>query len=340
MTLREQLENKINQKTKPPGSLGRLEEIALQIGTIQQTQNPVINKPHIVIFAGDHGIAASGKVNPYPQSVTAQMVYNFVQGGAAINIFSQQLGVELFVVDAGVNHDFDSSLPIIHSSVGKGTADYSQENAMGIEQVKECFEKGASIVQDIFQKGSNCVGFGEMGIGNTSAAALILHHYSRLPISDCVGRGTGANDEQLRQKQSILEEVSRLHDLSAAILSAEALLTKVGGFEIAMMTGAYLKAKELGMVIVVDGFIATASLLVASHIDKTIIDNCVFAHCSDEAGHQHMLNFLNAKPLLQLGLRLGEGTGAALAIPLIQNAVAFLNQMASFESAGIDDKRS
>ncbi len=338
MTIREQLENKIDQKTKPPGSLGRLEEIALQIATIQQTLNPVINKPHIIVFAGDHGIAAGGKVNPYPQSVTAQMVYNFVNGGAAINVFCKQLGIDLLVVDAGVNHDFDASLPIIHSSVGKGTADYSQENAMSIQQVKECFEKGAAVVNDIFQKGSNCVGFGEMGIGNTSAAALILHHYSRLPITDCVGRGTGADDDQLKQKQGILDEVSRLHDLTAAIHSAEALLTKVGGFEIAMMTGAYLKAKELGMIIIVDGFIATASLLVASHIDKTIIDNCVFAHCSDEAGHQHMLKYLNAKPLLHLGLRLGEGTGAALAMPLIQNAVAFLNEMASFDTAGIDGK--
>jgi nicotinate-nucleotide--dimethylbenzimidazole phosphoribosyltransferase len=340
MTIREQLENKINLKTKPPGSLGRLEEIAFQIGTIQQTLNPVINKPHIIVFAGDHGIAAEGKVNPYPQSVTAQMVYNFVNGGAAINVFCKQLGVELSVVNAGVNHAFDPSLPIVHASVGTGTADYSQENAMRMEQVKECFEKGTDIVHNVFQKGSNCIGFGEMGIGNTSAAALILHHYSRLPISDCVGRGTGANDEQLRQKQNILEDVSLLHSLLSATLSPEELLSKIGGFEIAMMTGAYLKAKELGMVIVVDGFIATASLLVAYDLDNTILDQCVFAHCGDEAGHQHMLNYLNAKPLLQLGLRLGEGTGAALAIPLIQNAVAFLNQMASFDSAGIDDKHS
>ena len=331
------LEDKILQKTKPPGSLGRLEEIALQIGIIQNTLNPVINKPHIIVFAGDHGIAAEGKVNPYPQSVTAQMVYNFVNGGAAINAFCKQVGVALLVVDAGVNYDFDPALPIIHSAVGKGTADYSRTNAMSMEQVRECFEKGADIVHNVFLKGCNCIGFGEMGIGNTSAAALILHHYSRLPISDCVGRGTGANDNQLRQKQRILEDVSGLHGLSSTTLSPEELLSKIGGFEIAMMTGAYLKAKELGMIIVVDGFIATASLLVAYDLDNTILDQCVFAHCSDEAGHQHMLNFLNAKPLLQLGLRLGEGTGAALAMPLIQNAVAFLNEMASFESAGISN---
>ncbi len=335
MTFREQLENKINQKTKPPGSLGRLELIALQIGTVQQTLNPVIHKPHMIVFAGDHGIASHGKVNPYPQPVTAQMVLNFINGGAAINVFCKQLGVELSVVDAGVNHDFDPALPIIHSSVGKGTSDYSQENAMSMEQVKECFDKGGNIITDIYNKGSNCVGFGEMGIGNTSAAALILHHYSRLPISNCVGRGTGASDDQLKQKQTILEEVSCLHGLSVSTLTAEELLYRVGGFEIAMMTGAYLKAKELGMIIVVDGFIATASLMAAYHIDNTVIDHCIFAHCSDEAGHQHMLNYFKAKPLLHLGLRLGEGTGAALAIPLIQNAVAFLNDMASFESAGI-----
>ena len=335
MTIRERLEDKILQKTKPPGSLGRLEEIALQIGTIQNTLNPVINNPHIIVFAGDHGIAAEGKVNPYPQSVTAQMVLNFVNGGAAINAFCKQVGVALLVVDAGVNHDFDSALPIIHSSVGKGTSDYSRTNAMSMEQVKECFDKGAAVVNDIFQKGSNCVGFGEMGIGNTSAAALILHHYSRLPITDCAGRGTGANDNQLRKKQIILEEVSLLHALTSASLSPEELLSKIGGFEIAMMSGAYLRAKELGMIIVVDGFIATAALMTAYNMDKSIIEHCVFAHCSDEAGHQHMLNYFKAKPLLQLGLRLGEGTGAALAMPLIQNAVAFLNDMASFESAGI-----
>ncbi len=340
MTIRERLKDKVLQKTKPPGSLGRLEEIALQIGIIQNTLNPVINKPHIIVFAGDHGIAAEGKVNPYPQSVTAQMVYNFVNGGAAINAFCKQVGVALLVVDAGVNYDFDPALPIIHSAVGKGTADYSRTNAMSMEQVKECFDKGATVVDDIFQKGSNCVGFGEMGIGNTSAAALILHHYSRLPITDCVGRGTGANDNQLREKQIILEEVSRLHALTSTVLSPEELLSKIGGFEIAMMSGAYLKAKELGMIIVVDGFIATAALMTAYNIDKSIIEHCIFAHCSDEAGHQHMLNYFKAKPLLQLGLRLGEGTGAALAMPLIQNAVGFLNEMASFDSAGIDEKHS
>jgi nicotinate-nucleotide--dimethylbenzimidazole phosphoribosyltransferase len=179
------------------------------------------------------------------------------------------------------------------------------------------------------------VGFGEMGIGNTSAAALILHHYTDLSIPECVGRGTGTNDAQLLEKQKVLEEVSTFHQLTSQKSNPVALLSKIGGFEIAMMTGAYLQAKESGMIIVVDGFIATAALMIAHQINTEILSNCIFAHCSEEQGHKYMLEYFKAKPLLNLGLRLGEGTGAALAMPLIQNAVAFLNEMASFETAGI-----
>ena len=336
MLIKEQLEHKINQKTKPIGSLGQLERIALQVGLIQNTLNPEISKPHIIVFAADHGIAEHGKVNPYPQSVTAQMVLNFINGGAAINVFCKQSDIALKVVDAGVKYDFDAGLPIVHLSVGKGTSDYSKGHAMQPEQVQACIEKGRKIVADIHKAGCNCVGFGEMGIGNSSAAALILHHYTGLPISECVGRGTGANDVQLLQKQKVLEEVSALHILSKQSYNAEELLSRVGGFEIAMMTGAYLEAKERSMVIMVDGFIATAALMVAHTMNEKVIDHCIFAHCSEENGHKKMLDYLKAAPLLNLGLRLGEGTGAALAIPLIQHAVAFLNQMASFESAGVD----
>jgi nicotinate-nucleotide--dimethylbenzimidazole phosphoribosyltransferase len=179
------------------------------------------------------------------------------------------------------------------------------------------------------------VGFGEMGIGNTSAAALILHHYTNLSIPECAGRGTGTNDAQLLEKQKVLEEVSAFHQLVSQKSNPVALLSKIGGFEIAMMTGAYLQAKESGMIIVVDGFIATAALMIAHQINTEILSNCIFAHCSEEQGHKYMLEYFKAKPLLNLGLRLGEGTGAALAMPLIQNAVAFLNEMASFETAGI-----
>lgn len=345
MTLQEQLQHKINNKTKPIGALGMLEELALKIGTIQNSLSPQINKPHIVVFAGDHGIAATGKVNPYPQAVTAQMVLNFVQGGAAINVFTKQNNIGLTVVDAGVNVDFDVSLPIVHAKINHGTADYSVTHAMTMDEVHAAIEKGSAIVLELFDDGCNSIGFGEMGIGNTSSASLIMHHLLSLPLSECVGRGTGANDEQLQKKLSVLEEVRRLHQLNNADLSPHELLSRIGGFEIAMMAGAYLKAAELNMVIVVDGFISTAALLVAEKIalhDAALPPfrgwGLIFAHCSDENGHRKMLDYLKAKPVLQLGMRLGEGTGAALAIPLLQSAVAFLNEMASFESAGVSGK--
>lgn len=338
MTIEEQLQHKINNKTKPLGALGMLEELALKIGLIQNSLSPVISKPHIVVFAGDHGIAATGKVNPYPQAVTAQMVLNFVNGGAAINVFTKQHNIGLTVVDAGVNIDFDPSLPIVHAKINHSTADYSEYNAMSIDEVNTAIEKGGSIVQALFDDGCNTIGFGEMGIGNTSSASLIMHHLLSLPLSECVGRGTGSTDEQLQQKLATLEDASRLHELNRYDITPHQLLCRIGGFEIAMMTGAYHKAAELNMVIVVDGFIATAALLVAKQYNQTITDHCIFAHCSDENGHRKMLEHLNAKPLLQLGMRLGEGTGAALAIPLLQSAVQFLNEMASFESAGVSGK--
>lgn len=348
--LAEALQNSINNKTKPVGALGVLERIALQVGLIQKTTKPFIAKPHIVVFAGDHGIAATGRVNPYPQSVTAQMVLNFVQGGAAINVFCRQHNIQLTVVDAGVNCEFDASLPIVHAKMGLGTGDYSDSLAMDITTAVAATAKGAAIVQGIFDAGCNTIGFGEMGIGNTSSAALIMHHYTGLPLIKCVGRGTGSNDRQLQQKLAVLEEVAQLHELASYDITPHGLLSRVGGFEIAMMAGAYVKAYELGMVIIVDGFIATAALLIATKLCKTrggtallnprhpLLQNCIFAHTSGEQGHQAMLQELGVRPLLNLGMRLGEGTGAALAMPLVQAAVNMLNEMASFESAGIDDK--
>lgn len=340
MNLQEQLLHKINTKTKPLGALGMLEEIALHAGLIQNTLTPQVLKPHIVVFAGDHGIAATGKVNPYPQSVTAQMVLNFVNGGAAINVFCKQNKIDLTVADAGVNFDFDHSLPIIHAKIRKGTNDYSLQEAMTPAEVNNSIEKGAEIVEQIFDTGCNTIGFGEMGIGNTSSASLIMHHYTGLPVQECVGRGTGATDDLLQQKIAVLEQSAILHQLSNKNITAHELLSKVGGFEIAMMAGAYIKAAELNMLLVVDGFIATAALLIAAAINKQVLSNCVFAHCSDENGHKKMLHYLKAKPLLTLGMRLGEGTGAALAIPVIQSAVNFLNEMASFESAGVSNSVS
>lgn len=334
--------HKINTKTKPVGALGVLETIALQVGMVQGSLSPIIRLPHIVVFAADHGIAATGKVNPYPQAVTAQMVLNFVNGGAAINVFCKQHTIGLTVVDAGVNYDFDLTLQLVHSKIRKGTTDYCTSAAMSVEEATEAMEKGKAIVTNIAATGCNCLGFGEMGIGNTSSASLIMSAITGLPIEQCVGRGTGANDEQLITKINTLKQVYQYHQLNLLTHQPVNLLTKIGGFEIAMMAGAYLKAAAFNMVIVVDGFISTAALLIAKKIaeqdsNMPVYDNwgLVFAHTSGEQGHEKMLAYLNAKPLLQLGMRLGEGTGAALAMPLIQSAVNFLNEMASFESAQV-----
>ena len=338
--LQEELRHKINYKTKPLGALGRLEEIALQIGQIQNTLSPQINKPHIVVFAADHGIAATGLVNPYPQAVTAQMVLNFLNGGAAINVFCRQNNIELKVVDCGVNYaleDVANSKNFIAAKVGNSTKNYLEADAMTEREALYAIEKGKEIVQAIAANGCNIIGFGEMGIGNTSSAALLMSNILELPIEECVGRGTGVNNEQLNTKMETLKKVYAFHQLNQ-IFSPVELLQKVGGYEIAMMAGAYLEAAKQKMIIVVDGFIATAALLIASKMNDADLLNCIFAHTSGEQGHEKMLHYLNAKPLLQLEMRLGEGTGAALAIPLIQSAVNFLNEMASFETAGVDNK--
>lgn len=335
--LKDQLQNKINSKTKPLGALGLLEEIALQVGLIQETTAPYIARPTIMVFAADHGIAATGLVNPYPQSVTAQMVLNFLNGGAAINVFTQMHQLQLTVVDAGVNANLShlNQPNFIHAKQGMGTANYLLSEAMTYNSVLSSIEKGKHLVNEVAKAGSNCIGFGEMGIGNSSSAALIMHAITGIPIHACVGRGTGANDEQLTIKINTLEKVAAFHQLHTLGNEPLKLLCAVGGFEIAMMVGAYLAAAEEKMVIVVDGFIATAALLIAVQIESTVMNNCIFAHSSNEQGHAKMLQHLKATPLLNIGLRLGEGTGAALAIPLIESAVAFLNQMASFEQAGV-----
>jgi len=342
LSLHKQLEYEIDQKTKPIGALGRLEEIALQVGLIQKTIHPELQSPHLLVFAADHGIAATGLVNPYPQSVTAQMVLNFLRGGAAINVFCRQHQVQLKVVDAGVNYDFGflNHPEFINAKIQKGTGNYLKENAMSIEQVDAAIQKAEQLITHIAQEGCNCIGIGEMGIGNTSSASLIMSAVMRLPVDQCIGRGTGADDQHVRTKVQTLEKVYEFHQLRNYSNGPKELLSKIGGFEIAMMAGAYLGAAKQNMVIVVDGFISTAAVLIAFELNPGIIDNCIFAHTSGEKGHEQMLEYLKARPLLNLGLRLGEGTGAALAIPLIRSAVNFLNEMASFKSAGVSNKIS
>ncbi|ULQ56296.1 nicotinate-nucleotide--dimethylbenzimidazole phosphoribosyltransferase [Flavihumibacter rivuli] len=332
------LQEKINNKTKPLGSLGELERIALQAGIIQDSIHPVINRPTIVVFAGDHGISETGLVNPFPQSITGQMVYNFIRGGAAINVFCRQNGIDLKVVDAGVKGDFSDIIShpqFISAKINHGTRNYLEEAAMTFEETERAIGYGRSIVEHLVAEGSNCMGFGEMGIGNTSSASLLMAAITHTPLEKCVGKGTGADEKQLATKKATLEAVFEKHRNVISLQSPIKTLQYLGGYEIAMMVGAYLAAAEHKVIIVVDGFISTAALLVAHAMQPSVLNNCLFAHASGEQGHQRMLHYLNAKPLLNLGLRLGEGTGAALAMPLLYAAVNFVNEMASFEDAGV-----
>ncbi|MEO9964604.1 MAG: nicotinate-nucleotide--dimethylbenzimidazole phosphoribosyltransferase [Reichenbachiella sp.] len=329
--LLDEINQKIDFKTKPLGALGQLEAIARQICLAQQRLTPELIKPTIVVFAADHGLAKEG-VSAYPQEVTHQMVLNFLSKGAAINVLCDQHQIDLKIVDAGVNYEFEKHKDLLFAKIGMGTKNALNETAMTAHQLEEALENGAEIVKDLSSNGTNIIGFGEMGIGNTSAASLIMSLICKLPIEKCVGRGTGLDDDGWQRKLSILSRVQERHN---GISNINDLLQAMGGFEIAMMTGAMLQAASKGMIIMVDGFIATAAYLCAWSLDKNIEHYAIFCHQSDESGHQLMLDFLKVDPILNMNLRLGEGTGCALAYPLIQSSVDFINKMASFESAGI-----
>lgn len=331
MSLNEQLRHKIDFKTKPIGSLGRLEEIALQVGLIQNSLTPELRNPSMLVFAADHGLTAEG-ISPFPKEVTYQMVYNFLQGGAAINVFCRQHGIAMYVVDAGVDHTFPDHPLLIKAKIGYGTRNSAIEPAMTAEECQNALHKGVEIVEQLAANGCNCVGFGEMGIGNTSSAALLMHLYTKIQLEECIGRGTGVDEAGLLHKKEVLARVSTRHQRVSSPLE---ILAAVGGLEIAMMTGAMLAAARKDMVLLIDGFIATSAILAASKIEPFVLDKCIFTHQSDERGHSAMLDYLGAQPLLRLGMRLGEGTGAAVAFPLIKSAVCFLNEMASFDDAGV-----
>jgi nicotinate-nucleotide--dimethylbenzimidazole phosphoribosyltransferase len=326
--------HKVDNKTKPVGALGKLEELALQAALIQGTLTPALVQPHLVVFAADHGLAAEG-ISAYPQEVTAQMVLNFVCGGAAINVFCKQHGINLRVVDAGVNYEFLNTPSVINTKIRKGTSNMLKESAMSIKEAQKCIDRGSKIISDIAASGCNVIAFGEMGIGNTSAASLLTSIFIGESIEKCVGRGTGLTDTGLRNKIDILTSVLVSRGRQNTELKN---LATFGGFEIAQMVGAMLQAAELKMILLIDGFIATAAFLVAHALYPHIKEYAIFCHQSDERGHKHALQFLQVEPLLHLNMRLGEGTGAAVAYPLVQSAVNFLNEMASFESAGVSNK--
>ena len=329
--LRLLLQAKIDQKTKPLGALGQLEVLALQIGLCQNTLTPRLNKPTILIFSGDHGIVEAG-ISAYPQIVTSQMIGNFLSGGAAISVFARQHQLELLIVDAGVNADLPYHPKLIDAKIDKGTHNFLTYQAMSGKACIKAVQAGAELVLEQYKTECNCIGFGEMGIGNTSSAALLMHCLTNLPLDQCVGRGTGLNDEQLQHKLNVLQQALNNHENLSAPLD---VLATFGGYEIAMMVGAYLKAAEVGMLIMVDGFIASTALLVAYKLYPQVLAYCVFSHISNEQGHQALLAYFNARAILNMDLRLGEGSGIALAYPILQSAVIFLNEMATFAEAGV-----
>ncbi|MBB1635804.1 nicotinate-nucleotide--dimethylbenzimidazole phosphoribosyltransferase [Cupriavidus sp. UME77] len=330
-SLRPTLQAAIDAKTKPLGALGRLEDLALQIGLITGSGTPELKRPAVIVFAGDHGVADAG-VSAYPAEVTAQMVLNFLAGGAAINVFSRLHGLALEVVDAGVRVPLPSAPGLVNCRIAAGTRNFASERAMSSEQVQAALTAGMARVLRHAQQGSNVIGFGEMGIANTSSAACLVSRLTDTPIEDCIGRGTGLDDAGLARKRAVLAQALALHADAVEPLD---VLAAFGGFEIAMMTGAFLAAAASRMVILVDGFIASAALLVAQRLAPEVLEYCVFSHCSHEHGHRRLLDYFGAEPLLALDLRLGEGTGAALAYPLVASAAAFLREMATFGAAGV-----
>jgi nicotinate-nucleotide--dimethylbenzimidazole phosphoribosyltransferase len=325
------LQQRIDRLTKPLGSLGRIEALAVQIGLVQRSERPRLTEPQMLVFAADHGLAAQG-VSAYPSDVTWQMVENFLSGGAAISVLAEQHSIALQVVDAGVRHCFEPRPRLIMRKIGDGTADSSLGPAMTAEQCQRAIEVGREVVATL---PGNVLLLGEMGIGNTSAAALLLARLTGRDIAACAGRGTGLDDAGLRRKLEVLRRVLARHESAHAPLDA---LAAFGGFEIAMMVGAMQQAAAQRRLIVVDGFIGGAAVLVATALVPAVLGYCVFSHRSNEAGHALLLEHLRATPMLDLGLRLGEGSGAALAWPLIDSSWRLLECMASFDSAGVSQR--
>jgi nicotinate-nucleotide--dimethylbenzimidazole phosphoribosyltransferase len=329
--LAQKLQHKLDHKTKPLGALGQLEDLALQLGLIQRSETIQLNQPQMLVFAADHGIAAEG-VSAFAQAVTLQMVGNMLAGGAAINVLARQYGFALHVVDAGVAGEFADHPQLIKRKIALGTGNSARGVAMSVEQLNQALQAGAEVVKNL---SGNVIAFGEMGIANTSAAALLLHRLGAVSLDDATGRGTGLTDPQLAHKQAVLQRAADLHATATSALDA---LAAFGGFEIAMMTGAMLQAASERRVILVDGFIAGSAALVACAVAPAAQDYMVFCHRSAERGHHALLAYLGARALLDLGMRLGEGTGALLAWPLVQSAALLRNETASFESAGVSGK--
>ncbi|WP_372776119.1 nicotinate-nucleotide--dimethylbenzimidazole phosphoribosyltransferase [Mangrovibacterium sp.] len=329
--LREVIQHKLDNKAKPVGSLGRLESLAMQVALIQNTATPELRKPVMLTVAADHGICAEG-VSACPVDITWQQVLNFLQGGGGIGLLARVYGMELQVVDAGVNFDFNPHPNLIDAKIRKGSRNFLVDPAMTMAECMQAFNNGRRIVAKFNEQGTNIIGFGEMGIGNTTPASTLMSIICGIPVKDCVGPGAGLDQDGVSHKGRVIEQAIANHGISENVLEN---LARFGGLEIATIAGGMFEAAARRMVILVDGFITTSGMLVAQELNKRVLDYAVFAHVSDEQGHRRMLEYMHADPLLSFGLRLGEGTGAALAFPMVQGAVAVLSEMTSFEEAQV-----
>lgn len=330
-TIRTALIDKIDNLTKPKGSLGTLERLALQIGLIQQTTTPTLQRPQNIIFAADHGIVEEG-VSLSPKEITWQQISNFLHGGAGVNFLCRQHGFTLKIVDAGVDYDLPYEKGIINMKVCKGTRSYLYEAAMTGEEMELCLERGAEVVRRCHEEGSNVLSFGEMGIGNTSSSSMWMTCFTGISLEECVGAGSGLNHAGIRHKYEVLKQAL---DNYKGDGSPRDIIRYFGGLEMVMAVGAMLQAAELKMIILVDGFIMTNCILAASKLHPEVLDYAIFGHCGDESGHKLVLDALKANPLLHLGLRLGEGTGAICAYPIVESAVRMINEMDNFAHASI-----
>ena len=333
MITKDDIQNKIDNLNKPKGSLGRLEELAMQVCLVQQTLTPHLNHPCHLLFGGDHGIEHEG-VSVSPREVTWQQMINFTHGGGGVNMFCRQHGFDLSIVDVGVDYDLSPVPGIIHRKVARGTKNFLYEPAMSEAEYEQAMNIGADLVDDCAKKGCNIVSIGEMGIGNTSPSSIWMHLFCHIPLKECIGAGAGLNDKGIRHKYEVLSEAVERFLSSGKPMTTD-IIRYFGGFEMVAAIGAMLRAAELRMLILVDGFIMTACALAATRLFPRAQDYMVFAHCGDESGHRRMLDFMGAKPLLCLGLRLGEGTGALCAFPIVDSSIRMINEMNNFKDAEI-----
>ena len=335
MNIRQRIQHRLDHLTKPQGSLGKLEHMVLKLGKIQNTEYPTVQRKRIIVFAGDHGITAQG-VSAYPSEVTAQMVLNFVNGGAAISVLSERYDIDLRVVDTGVNFDFPKELKIIHKKIRKGTRDFLEEDAMTQMELEQTITLGKEFAREAKASGVHILGAGEMGIGNTSAASAITSCLLREPLAAVTGSGTGLDSEQLAAKIKTIATALKQREPDPR--DGYDILRKVGGYEIAAITGLALGCEEEALPLVADGFIATAGIAIAALINPQVKDIIFPSHNSQEPGHRHLLEYLQLEPFLELDMRLGEGTGAAMAMNILTTAVNLYDDMATFEGANVSQK--